>query len=117
MSDPVPPPTPDKAFETYTYDNLPKSYYVSCARYVDIVNAKTHKITYYTKEAKCVLMKVNSYFEVSFNNGLKVHLLKDIIRNFDDHGLDLKFPSNVASNFVPTYQKHLEMVNDVRNLY
>ena len=90
-----------------------------CARYVNIVSAKTHKITYYTDEAKCVLMEVNSYFEVYFNNGLNIHLLEEFIRIFDDRlKIDIKVLSKFASAVLaPHYQKALETVNKVRNLY
>ena len=121
LSDRVLPPTPDKGFETYTYDNLPAKLwkkYVYCARFVDIVSAKTHKVTYYTNEAKCVLMELNSCFEVTFNNGLKIHFLKDTIKIFDQHGLDLTLhATSDLTRHNHDLQKCLEMVKNVRNLY
>ena len=121
LSDRAPPPTPDNDFETYTYDNLPANLwkkYVLCARFVDMVSAKTPKVICYPNEAKCVLMELNSCFEVTFNDGLKIHILKDKIVLFDQHGLDLTIPATSdLTRYNHDLQKCLEMVKNVRNLY
>ena len=103
----------------YNNNGLTTSAIVNCSKHVNNVCARTHKITYYTDEAKCVLMEVNSYFEVYFNNGLNIHLLEEFIRIFDDRlKIDIKVLSKFASAVLaPHYQKALETVNKVRNLY
>ena len=121
MSDRVPPPTLDKGCETYSDDNLPAKLwkkYFYCARFVDKVGAKTEKLIKYFDGNKCTLMEVNSFFEVSFNNGLKIHFLNDKIQIFDDHGLDTILKSNsTLTHLQPFMQDHLKIAKLVRNLY
>lgn len=67
---------------TYTYHNLParhwKKYQYAC-QFVEIIRSKTPKVTLHTKEAKCVLMenRPSPEIEISFYDGIKVHLNKD----------------------------------------
>ncbi|XP_041977288.1 serine/threonine-protein kinase PLK4 [Aricia agestis] len=65
-------PLPD---EVFTYHNLPQKHwkkYLYAARFVDLVKAKTPKITLYTNLAKCQLMENGTDIEMFFYNGEKV---------------------------------------------
>ncbi|XP_032513678.2 serine/threonine-protein kinase PLK4 [Danaus plexippus] len=74
----------DKAFitehnpnpnEVFTYHNLPQKHwkkYLYAARFVELVKAKTPKITLYTPLAKCQLMENGTDIEMFFYNNEKV---------------------------------------------
>ncbi|XP_030032630.2 serine/threonine-protein kinase PLK4 [Manduca sexta] len=65
-------PNPD---EVFSYHNLPQKHwkkYLYASRFVDLVKAKTPKITLYTSLAKCQLMENGTDFELFFYNGEKV---------------------------------------------
>lgn len=60
----------------HSYESLPENHwkkYIYAARFVNLVKAKTPKITYYSQQAKCLLMenKPNPDFEVIFYQGKK----------------------------------------------
>lgn len=68
---PLPPYTPLPQ-DTFTYHSLPEKHwkkYLYAARFVDMVKAKTPKITVYSSEAKCHLMENRTDFEGFFYNG------------------------------------------------
>ncbi|CAG9783770.1 unnamed protein product [Diatraea saccharalis] len=61
--------------EIFTYHNLPQKHwkkYLYASRFVDLVKAKTPKITLYSKLAKCQLMENNTDIEMFFYCGEKV---------------------------------------------
>ncbi|XP_023947816.2 serine/threonine-protein kinase PLK4 [Bicyclus anynana] len=65
-------PKPD---EVFSYHNLPQKHwkkYLYAARFVDLVKAKTPKITIYTSLAKCQLMENGTDIEMFFYNGEKI---------------------------------------------
>lgn len=65
-------PNPD---EVFSYHNLPQKHwkkYLYAARFVDLVKAKTPKITLYSKLAKCQLMENGTDLEAFFYTGEKV---------------------------------------------
>lgn len=65
-------PNPD---EVFSYHNLPQKHwkkYLYAARFVELVKAKTPKITLYTSLAKCQLMENNTDIEMFFYGGEKV---------------------------------------------
>lgn len=83
-------PTPD---EVFTYHNLPQKHwkkYLYASRFVELVKAKTPKITLYTSLAKCQLMENGTDIDIFFYNGEKVTFtatdgLKVIDKNLKTH--------------------------------
>ncbi|XP_053625457.1 serine/threonine-protein kinase PLK4 [Plodia interpunctella] len=65
-------PSPD---EVFSYHNLPQKHwkkYLYASRFVDLVKAKTPKITLYSPLAKCQLMENGTDIDMFFYNGEKV---------------------------------------------
>lgn len=65
-------PKPD---EIFSYHNLPQKHwkkYLYASRFVDLVKAKTPKITLYSTLAKCQLMENGTDIELFFYNGEKL---------------------------------------------
>lgn len=83
-------PKPD---EVFTYHNLPQKHwkkYLYAARFVDLVKAKTPKITLYSPLAKCQLMENGTDIDMFFYNGEKItyspaERLKVIDKNLKTH--------------------------------
>uniref|UniRef100_A0A6P7FRS1 Serine/threonine-protein kinase SAK n=1 Tax=Diabrotica virgifera virgifera TaxID=50390 RepID=A0A6P7FRS1_DIAVI len=71
-----PAPVPSQgADQIYGLENLPEklwSKYAYAVTFVDLVKAKTPKVTYYTDKAKCFLMENLYDFEACFYDGGKV---------------------------------------------
>lgn len=64
-----------KSEEVFSYHNLPQKHwkkYLYAARFVDLVKAKTPKITIYTPLAKCQLMENGTDVEMFFYSGEKI---------------------------------------------
>ncbi|XP_011208074.2 serine/threonine-protein kinase PLK4 [Bactrocera dorsalis] len=78
----------------YSYNNLPSKHwkkYIYASRFVNLVKAKTPKVTFFSKQAKCQLMESMDDFEVFFYNGAKViKSPNDGVRVYDKHGRLLK---------------------------
>ncbi|XP_052893305.1 serine/threonine-protein kinase PLK4 [Anopheles moucheti] len=75
----------------YNYENIPEKHwkkYVYAARFVDMVKAKTPKITLYSDKAKCQLMETIRDFEIIFYDNTKITLSStdDIIKMVDGSG-------------------------------
>lgn len=83
-------PKPD---EVFTYHNLPQKHwkkYLYASRFVDLVKAKTPKITLYSSLAKCQLMESGTDIDLFFYSGEKVMFtstdgLKIIDKNLKTH--------------------------------
>lgn len=83
-------PKPD---EVFTYHNLPQKHwkkYLYAARFVDLVKAKTPKITLYSPLAKCQLMENGTDIDMFFYSGEKITYspaegLKVIDKNLKTH--------------------------------
>ncbi|XP_075969619.1 polo like kinase SAK isoform X1 [Anticarsia gemmatalis] len=83
-------PTPD---EVFTYHNLPHKHwkkYLYASRFVELVKAKTPKITLYTSLAKCQLMENGTDIDMFFYGGEKANFsnsegLKIIDKNLKTH--------------------------------
>lgn len=59
----------------YSYENLPEKHwkkYMYAHRFVQMVRAKTPKVTFYSEQAKCQLMENLEDFEMCFYQGGKV---------------------------------------------
>lgn len=69
-----PPPLPPQgADKIYGIQNLPEKHrkkYSYASKFIDLVRAKTPKVTYYTDKAKCFLMENLTDFEVCFYDGM-----------------------------------------------
>lgn len=81
----------------FTYENLPAKHwkkYIYAERFVKLVRAKTPKVTYYSNQAKCVLMETLEDFEVCFYDGLKINKTSsDGIKIVDANGLQISSSS------------------------
>lgn len=68
-----PPHPPQGADKIYGIQNLPEKHrkkYSYASKFIDLVRAKTPKVTYYTDKAKCFLMESLTDFEVCFYDGM-----------------------------------------------
>ncbi|XP_068629480.1 serine/threonine-protein kinase PLK4 [Battus philenor] len=87
---PIHNPTPD---EVFSYHNLPHKHwkkYLYASRFVDLVKAKTPKITLYSSLAKCQLMENGTDIDLFFYSGEKVTFtstegIKIIDKNLKTH--------------------------------
>lgn len=72
IKDEPPDVPPGGADSIFSYENLPEKHwkkYLYAARFVQMVKAKTPKITYYSEKAKCQLMETLEDYEASFYTG------------------------------------------------
>nr|XP_014089277.2 serine/threonine-protein kinase PLK4 [Bactrocera oleae] len=97
ISEESPPAPPDGSAANhtiYSYNNLPSKHwkkYIYASRFVNLVKAKTPKVTFFSTQAKCQLMESMNDFEVFFYNGAKVIKSSNAdIRVYDKHGRLLK---------------------------
>lgn len=71
-----PPEVPESGADSfYSYENLPRKHwkkYIYGSRFVQMVRAKTPKITYHSAHAKCQLMETLADFEACFYDGIKI---------------------------------------------
>lgn len=118
-------PNPD---EVFTYHNLPQKHwkkYLYASRFVELVKAKTPKITLYTSLAKCQLMENGTDIEIFFYSGEKVTFtssdgLKVIDKNLKTHynlskAPDLKYITDhfdECSNRMKRVQTALSGISD-----
>lgn len=69
----VPPPLPSNGTDNiFSFENLPEKHwkkYMYASQFVDVVKAKTPKVTNYTDKAKCLLMENLNDFEAYFYDG------------------------------------------------
>lgn len=74
----------------YSYENLPSKHhkkYVYASRFIQLVRAKTPKITYYSSKGKCDLMENLENFEITFYDGEKiVRTSENSVNIFDSDG-------------------------------
>lgn len=83
-------PSPD---EVFSYHNLPQKHwkkYLYASRFVDLVKAKTPKITLYSSQAKCQLMENGTDIDLFFYSGEKATFtstegMKVIDKNLKTH--------------------------------
>lgn len=70
-----PPALPEQGADAiYSYESLPSKHwkkYIYASRFVELVKAKTPKVTYYSEKAKCLLMENTPTpdFEACFYEG------------------------------------------------
>ncbi|GLV35155.1 Sak kinase [Carabus blaptoides fortunei] len=105
-----PPTLPQRGADAiFSYENLPEKHwkkYLYAAKFVDLVRAKTPKITYYSENAKCVLMENLTDFEACFYDGGKVTKSStEGIKLIDCEGHSVSLSSGEQSgNLGSTYQ-------------
>lgn len=101
-----PPPLPHNgADHIYSYDNLPEKHwkkYKYAHRFVQMVRAKTPKITFYSELGKCQLMETLDDFEMCLYKGGKV------IKNGTLMEFKTELPLNVMTQ-EESILKHAEM--------
>lgn len=59
----------------YCYENLPNNHwkkYIYASRFIQLVRAKTPKVTFYSARAKCQLMETLEDIEMNFYEGGKI---------------------------------------------
>lgn len=106
----------------FTYENLPSKHwkkYVYGARFVQLVRAKTPKVTYYSDQAKCVLMETLEDFEVCFYDGIKINKSsQDGIKIVNENGLELSEDSRRPQfeHFEESYHHCLTLEKTLTNL-
>lgn len=73
IGDETPPLPAEGADQIYNYQNLPEKHetkYIYAARFVDLVKAVTPKVTFFSAQAKCMLMENSPpNFEAHFYAG------------------------------------------------
>jgi polo-like kinase 4 len=82
---------PGDGLKRYSYDDLPERYhkkYLYASQFVYLVQSKTPKVTFYSPQAKCMLMEnvPNPDCEVCFYNGPKVHFTEQHVKLIDACG-------------------------------
>lgn len=92
------PPSFD-AQEVYNFTQLPAKHwkkYTYAARFVQLVRAKTPKITYYSSRAKCQLMETLEDFEMFFYEGEEKFTKSptDGVRYYNAHGVCVEDAGN-----------------------
>nr|XP_022919763.1 serine/threonine-protein kinase PLK4 [Onthophagus taurus] len=82
----------------FSFENLPEKHwkkYMYAFKFVELVRAKTPKVTYYTDKAKCLLMENLVDFEACFYEGGKVtSSSNEGVTIIDSVGTRLNFKSN-----------------------
>ncbi|XP_018098808.1 serine/threonine-protein kinase PLK4 isoform X2 [Xenopus laevis] len=108
------PPSPPENRLSYTFDSLPEKYwkkYQYAAKFIQLVQSKTPKVSYYTKYGKCMLMEnsPNADVEVCFYDGAKIHKSPDLISVIEKSGKSYTLEGSrlsALSNEVRSYVEH-----------
>lgn len=117
----VPPPLPALGTDQiFSFESLPEKHwkkYSYAAKFVDLVRAKTPKVTYYTEKAKCLLMENLTDFEACFHEGGKVtQSLSEGITLIDASGSRINLKSiNECSDLSATFELMWNHAQEVRN--
>lgn len=73
---PQPPELPSNGTDhLFNYENLPTKHfkkYLYASRFIEMVQAKTPKVTFYSTKAKCQLMETRTDYEANFYEGEKI---------------------------------------------
>ncbi|XP_028894049.2 serine/threonine-protein kinase PLK4 [Zeugodacus cucurbitae] len=108
-SPPLPADSAAANLTVYSYNNLPSKHwkkYIYASRFVNLVKAKTPKVTYFSAQAKCQLMESMDDFEVFFYNGAKViKAPNDDMRVYDKHGRLLKEHAELTARNLLQHQE------------
>ncbi|KXJ68237.1 hypothetical protein RP20_CCG004887 [Aedes albopictus] len=111
---------PGGADSIFSYENLPEKHwkkYQYAARFVQMVKAKTPKITYYSEKAKCQLMETLEDYEASFYSGTKiVKSPQDGVKIVDSHGITIRTTANLSSSQNAEYQHFQQTMEHCLNI-
>lgn len=114
VTSPLPAHTPTPQ-ETFTYHNLPQKHwkrYLYAARFVNLVKAKTPKITLYGSLAKCYMMENGTDYEANFYNGGKIIITaSDGLKITDKNGRTYNSLQNTDEHIQEMYN-HLQDVSN-----
>jgi len=103
----------------YNYYNLPKKHwkkYIYASRFIDLVRAKTPKITYYSSLGKSQLMETLSDYELNFYNNYKViKSLNEGCKIYDNNNKLLINKTIININDINNLYENSNMINIVDN--
>nr|XP_019933307.2 serine/threonine-protein kinase PLK4 [Aedes albopictus] len=120
IEDEPPDVPPGGADSIFSYENLPEKHwkkYQYAARFVQMVKAKTPKITYYSEKAKCQLMETLKDYEASFYSGTKiVKSPQDGVKIVDSNGITIRTTANLSSSQNAEYQHFQQTMEHCLNI-
>ncbi|KAK0176155.1 hypothetical protein PV328_000320 [Microctonus aethiopoides] len=110
----APPPIPScGADNMYSYENLPLRHhrkYLYAARFVNLVKAKTPKLTLYTTRGKCLFMENGPHpdCELYFYNGVKVTRVDSVVKLTEQNGMASYTEENIPGDLEIYYEHYTE---------
>ncbi|GJQ82899.1 putative serine threonine-protein kinase [Trypoxylus dichotomus] len=91
--------------QIFNFENLPEKHwkkYMYAFKFIDLVRAKTPKVTLYSDKAKCMLMESLVDYEACFYDGAKVTQSKtEGITIIDSSGTSLNFKTDTSCHELP----------------
>ncbi|XP_067945471.1 serine/threonine-protein kinase PLK4-like, partial [Watersipora subatra] len=103
----------------YTNVTLPKKYwkkYLYASRFIKMVKSKTPKVTYFSDQAKCMLMESAEEFEAVFYSGPKFTISSQHVKVIDTTGMNISFDteseSSLLSAEVHDMWQHIKMCRE-----
>ncbi|XP_058462904.1 serine/threonine-protein kinase PLK4 isoform X2 [Malaya genurostris] len=116
-----PPDLPSSGADSiFSYESIPEKHwkkYMYASRFVQMVKAKTPKITYYSEMAKCQLMESLEDYEVSFYSGTKfVKSKQEGVRIVDYKGHTVNAFDNLTSALNLEYEHFKQTLEHCLNI-
>ena len=99
----------------FSHDNLPAKHwkkYLYAARFIEMVKAKTPKVTFYSSKAKSQLMESGRDFEANFYDGCKIVKSKDSQILTDSSGAEVNLHYDQLPNHLKNIWSHAEQCLD-----
>ncbi|XP_071411667.1 serine/threonine-protein kinase PLK4 isoform X1 [Pithys albifrons albifrons] len=111
------PPASPEGTCIYSFDNLPEKYwkkYQYAAKFVQLVRTKTPKVTFYTRNAKCMLMENSppADVEVCFYDGAKIHKTAGITRVIEKSGKSFTLKGESEAGLKKEIQVYIDHANE-----
>ncbi|KAJ7423851.1 polo like kinase 4 [Willisornis vidua] len=111
------PPASPEGTCIYSFDNLPEKYwkkYQYAAKFVQLVRTKTPKVTFYTRNAKCMLMENSptADVEVCFYDGAKIHKTAGITRVIEKSGKSFTLKGESEAGLKKEIQVYMDHANE-----
>ncbi|KAG8453888.1 hypothetical protein GDO86_000493 [Hymenochirus boettgeri] len=115
------PPSPPENILSYTFDSLPDKYckkYQYAAKFIQLVQSKTPKVTYYTKYAKCMLMEnsPSADVEVCFYDGAKIHKNSVVLKVIEKSGRTYTFEGNRIESLTDEIRSYVDHANEAHKI-
>lgn len=111
---------PGGADSIFSYECLPEKHwkkYMYAARFVQMVKAKTPRITYYSEKAKCQLMETLEDYEASFYSGTKIiKSPQEGTKIVDNNGATVKDIANLSTSLNVEYQHFQQSFDHCLNI-